>query len=128
MNQGRPRVLIVEDNLLIAMEVEFLAEKCGCAVAGPVGSVGEALQVVRESRLDGAVLDINLGAERVWPVAELLEERAVPFVLATGYDATDVPERFKARPILAKPISLRALTLALREIGTMRRQSAVSSK
>lgn len=119
MNRGRPCVLIVEDNLLIAMEVEFMVEDCGCSVAGPAGNVADALQVVSENNLQGAVLDINLGRERVWQVAETLADRAVPFVLATGYGDAEVPAQFKERPVLSKPISRGALAKALREIGTL---------
>lgn len=105
--------------MLIAMEVEFMAEQCGCAVAGPAGDVAEALEVAEGAALAGAILDINLGRERVWPVAEFLAERSIPFVLATGYGDDDVPARFRERPILSKPISGGALAKALRAAGIL---------
>lgn len=117
MGENRPLVLIVEDNVLIAMEVEFMAEDCGCAVVGPAGDVAEALGIAADAALTGAVLDINLGSERVWPVAEFLDARSIPFVLASGYGGDEVPDRFKTRPILSKPISRGMLVDALREAG-----------
>jgi CheY-like chemotaxis protein len=117
VEENRPLVLIVEDNVLIAMEVEFMAEDCGCAVAGPAGDVAEALGIAADAALTGAVLDINLGSERVWPVAEFLDARSIPFVLASGYGGDEVPDRFKTRLILSKPISRGTLANALREAG-----------
>jgi CheY-like chemotaxis protein len=110
-------VLVVEDNLLIAMETEFLVAQCGCAVVGPAASVSDALGFAVYTGLDAAVLDINLGREQVWPVADLLEERDVPFVFATAYGAADVPERFADRTLLDKPLALDPLREALIEIG-----------
>lgn len=120
MDDGRPRVLVVEDNVIIAMEIEFLAGECGCAVVGPAGSVNEALNEIGEAEIEGAILDINLGDERIWPLAEYLTERQVPFVLATGYGLEEVPDSFKNCVILSKPISRAALQKALKEIGTVR--------
>lgn len=118
MDRVPPLVLIVEDNLLIAMEVEFMAEECGCTVVGPAGSVADALELAEGAELSGAILDINLGgAERAWPVAELLAARGVPFVLATGYGDAEVPAQFKARPVLSKPISQHSLAKVLHDLG-----------
>jgi DNA-binding NarL/FixJ family response regulator len=72
------RVLIVEDNVLIAMEMEYIVGDCGCAVVGPVSNVASGLEAVRQTEIDGAVLDVNLGDERVWPIAEVLDERGIP--------------------------------------------------
>jgi len=117
--QSQPRVLVVEDNLLIAMDTGFLVEECGCAVVGPAGSVSEALDVARHHRLEGAVLDINLDHERVWPVADVLEAHGVPFVFATAYNGADVPERFTHHTLLTKPLARESLREALRDIGTI---------
>jgi CheY-like chemotaxis protein len=110
-------VLVVEDNLLIAMETESLVEDCGCTVVGPARSVSDALHVAGHTGLEGAVLDINLDRERVWPVADVLEARGVPFVFATAYNGADVPERFTHRTLLTKPLERESLREALREIG-----------
>jgi CheY-like chemotaxis protein len=119
VNEGHARVLVVEDNLLIAMEVESLLRRCGCDVVGPVGSVDEALGAVREAGLAGAVLDINLGVEHSWAVADFLDERGLPFILVSGYGEGAVPDRHKTRPLLSKPLSLDTLGKALREIGAI---------
>jgi CheY-like chemotaxis protein len=112
-------VLVVEDNLLIAMETEYLVEQCGCAVVGPAANVGDAVGFAGYAGLDGAVLDINLGPEQVWPVADLLEERGVPFIFATAYGSGGMPERFADRTVLNKPLALHRLRQALTEVGTI---------
>lgn len=119
MDQDQPRVLVVEDNVLIAMDTECLVEQCGCAVVGPAGNVSDALHIAEDTGLEGAVLDINLGHERVWPVADVLEERGVPFVFATAYGSAALPERFCHRALLTKPLAREALREALTEIGTI---------
>jgi CheY-like chemotaxis protein len=119
MPVARPRVLVVEDNLLIAMEVQFFVEECGCAAVGPVATLEKALGIAQEDGLAGAILDINLGAERVWPLAETLAARKVPFLLATGYGNGDIPEAFKTRPHLAKPLTLGAIKKGLKGLGVI---------
>jgi CheY-like chemotaxis protein len=106
-------VLIVEDNVLIAMEMEYIIGDCGCAVVGPVSNVASGLEAVRRTEIDGAVLDVNLGNERVWPVAELLDERGIPLVLTSGYGASEVPARFAGKPLLQKPVASSDLRQAL---------------
>lgn len=117
MSNGLPRILIVEDSMLVALEAAALLAECGCRSVGPVGTVARGLAVVRDTKLDGALLDINLGDERVWPVAELLEQRKVPFLLATGYDASEVPPQFRNAPLLSKPLLRSALLDGLSRIG-----------
>jgi len=102
-----PRIMIVEDEALVAMMVEDLLNDLGCEIAGSFGAVGEALAWLDgpEHLPDGAVLDVNIGGEMVFPVAERLKARGVPFVFATGYG--NLPRRgFEAVTVLSKPISL----------------------
>jgi CheY-like chemotaxis protein len=113
------RILIVEDNVLIAMEMEYIVGDCGCAVVGPVSNVASGLEAVRQTEIDGAVLDVNLGSERVWPVAELLDDRGIPFVLTTGYDSSEVPARFADKPLLQKPVAVSDLRQALALINLL---------
>lgn len=120
MPEDVPRILVVEDNFLVAMDEQLMVEECGCIAVGPVSSVGAALELIRQTVLDGAVLDVNLGDCRVWPVAELLQERGVPFVLATGYDKEEVPAHLGPRPILTKPVLKHGLDAALRTLGVIR--------
>jgi CheY-like chemotaxis protein len=113
------RVLVVEDNFLLAMEVEAVLSRHGCIVLGPVGTIELALALLeREARLDIAVLDVDLQGRRVTPVAEALRLRGVPFVLVTGYTEPQLGEaELRGRPRLDKPVSgedlLRALARAL---------------
>ena len=121
MAEEKPRILVVEDDFLIAMDVEHMVAKAGCAPLGPVSNVEAGLEAVRQNDLDGAVLDVNLGDERVWTVADLLRERGVPFILATGYSTVEVPERFSGCRILHKPLKEESLSAALAAIGLARR-------
>lgn len=117
----KPRILVIEDDVLIAMDVEYMVGECGCVPVGPVSNVEAGLLAVRQNDLDGAVLDVNLGGERVWPVADLLHEHGVPFVIATGYSTMEVPERFKQCQVLHKPLTEVALFAALDALGLARR-------
>lgn len=86
------RVLIVEDDWFSADDLRIEFERAGMEVVGPVNRVEEALRLLATTgRLDGAVLDINLGGDLVYPVAEALRAAEVPFVFATGYDAGVIP-------------------------------------
>ena len=99
------RILLVEDELLLAMALEHILGAEGCVVMGPFPRVEPALKAAREEPLDAAVLDINLGGERVYPVAQVLAERNVPFVFATGYHRSFLPREHAGRPTLTKPYS-----------------------
>jgi PAS domain S-box-containing protein len=102
--KDKPRVLLVEDEALVAMMIgESLAE-FGFQVVGPIATASEALAAAREKHFDAAVLDINLGDGLVYTVAEILAVRGVPFVFVTGYDAESVDARFSGVPVLQKPI------------------------
>jgi PAS domain S-box-containing protein len=106
---NKPRVLLVEDEALVAMMIgESLAE-LGFQMIGPVATASEALAAARDKHFDAAVLDINLGDGLVYTVAEILAKRGVPFVFVTGYDADSVDPRFSGVPILQKPIERDAL-------------------
>ena len=117
MGREKRRILVVEDDPMIAMDLEHIVADFGCVPVGPASNVAKGLAIVRQTRLDGAVLDINLGGERVWPLAELLDDQRVPFVLATGYSASEIPPRFQDRLILEKPLTEGALAAAFRTLG-----------
>jgi DNA-binding response OmpR family regulator len=118
-NGGQNRVLVLEDTLLIAMFVQAVIEDCGLAVMGPAQSVDAALALIAEERPGAAILDINLGDGRVWPVAEQLQAAGVPFALATGYDEVEVPPEFRDRIRLTKPLGKHALKAALKSLGVL---------
>ena len=103
---ARKRLLLVEDEYLVAADLAYALERAGAEVVGPAGSVADALELVRDEgdRLDGAVLDVNLGGERVFPVADALAERGVPFIFATGYDASIIPSTHADAPRHEKPV------------------------
>ena len=112
----RGRILIVEDELLVAMIAEeFLIER-GWEIAATVGWLDEALALAGSIAIDAALIDVNLNGRASFPIAEVLEERGVAMVFATGYGAAGVPERWRGRPILQKPFQgdqlQRALDLA----------------
>ena len=103
------RVLLVEDEALVAMMIQEFLGECGRAVVGPIGTAAEALATARQGDFDGAILDINLGDGMAYPVAEILSARGVPFVFLTGYEADTVDDRFSDVPILQKPIERQML-------------------
>lgn len=97
------RVLVVEDEALVAMLIEELLADCGCRVIGPCGSVADALDAARTEPLDLAVLDVNLRGEKVYPVAELLSARHIPFVFLSGYGEEAIPTNHQDWKACAKP-------------------------
>ena len=105
----RPRILVVEDEALIAMEVEAQLRALDFSVVGPVGWLGQAMEIARDEPLDGALLDVNVKGGEVFPVAEILLARGVPVVLATGYGPENRPADFRSLTWLHKPFSARQL-------------------
>lgn len=117
--EGR-RLLVVEDDYFIASDLASWLEGFGVDVVGPAASVNEALQLLdrNDPPLDGAILDVNLGVERVFPVAGALRSQAVPFLFLTGYESAAIPEEYRAAPKLDKPVNK---TQLLRTIETIQR-------
>lgn len=107
------RVLIVEDESLVATMVEDYLLDVGYEVIGPAGTVDAALDLVEHVDFDVAVLDINLAGTRSYPVAEALEARGIPYLFLTGYDRFSIPEPFRQRYGLQKPFRMRDLEGAL---------------
>jgi DNA-binding response OmpR family regulator len=100
----RPRVLLAEDQALIAMEFEAMLADLGCEVVGPFGRVAAALEAASTMPLDGAVLDVSLAGHRSFPIAQRLQDRGVPFFFVTGLDHTAFPAAFTDCCVLTKPI------------------------
>jgi CheY-like chemotaxis protein len=97
------RVLIVEDEAMVAMLIEDILDEMGCKVAGIASELGEALTKSEEEEFDIAILDVNLNGARSFRVAEKLAELRVPFVFSTGYGFAGVPAAFHGVPVLVKP-------------------------
>lgn len=110
------RVLVVEDEYLVAILIEEILESAGCVVSGPISRLPEALDAVDHDDFDAAVLDVNLAGERIDPVAEALSRRNVPFVFVTGYGEGVLPREFAERPRLCKPFRMAELLGALSNI------------
>ena len=110
----RCRVLVVEDEAMIAMLVEDMVHDFGSEVVGPVARLDQALSLARSAALDAAILDINVGGSVVFPVADILGERGIPVIFATGYAAAGLPARFRDSAVLPKPFSDQSLRAALR--------------
>ena len=112
------RVLVVEDESLVAMLLETILEDMGCTPVGPASTVEEGLQLVAdEAPIDAALLDVNVAGRQVFPVAEALKERGVPFVFSTGYGERGMPEPYRDRPTLQKPFQLENLDRALATVA-----------
>lgn len=107
------RVLVVEDELLVAMVVEEALRHTGCVVLGPLPRVAKAMEVAREAPIDVAILDVNLAGERVYPIADALIARDLPFIFMTGYGRDELPAQYKGRPTIAKPFKIDRLLSVL---------------
>jgi CheY-like chemotaxis protein len=110
------RVLVVEDEYFIADDMARALSSLGGEVVGPVPTLDKALALVAAERVDAAVLDINLKGQTVFPVADALRERGVPFVFATGYDQSAVPVEYEDVPRWEKPFNPQDLAKMLPSI------------
>ncbi|MBW6400944.1 response regulator [Roseomonas sp. HJA6] len=115
------RILVVEDEALVAMLVEDALEDAGFGVIGPVRSVAQALEVLEAERPDAAVLDLNLAGENSVSVADALVALGIPFVVATGYGAAGLPAGHRGVPVLPKPYDPADLTAVLARLCEGRR-------
>jgi CheY-like chemotaxis protein len=111
------RILIVEDELLVAMLVEDMLKELQCEIIGPVSSVEDAIAAARTCDLDGALLDMNLHGRSSSPAADEFLERALPFLLVTGYAANDrEPLAFRTASRIKKPFDIEDLTERMLEV------------
>jgi CheY-like chemotaxis protein len=110
------QVLLVEDEALIAMSIEDMLVELGCHVVGPAMSPATARALALAEPVDAAILDLNLNGRSGLSVAELLQQRSVPFCFSTGYGLSGVPAQFCNAPILQKPYTMEALGKALRKL------------
>jgi CheY-like chemotaxis protein len=109
------KVLVVEDEMMIAMLIEDMLDEFGCKLVGPVTSVPRALELIGGEPIDVAVLDLNLDGKDTYAIADALQQKNVPFIFATGYGTTGLRQEYGNRPVLQKPFQARDLENALAE-------------
>ena len=112
------RILIVEDETMIAMMLEDFLGDLGWIVVGMAGTVDQAIVMARDADIDAALLDVNLNGQHTFAAADILSERRIPFVFATGYGLEGVADRFRGVPTLTKPFHRNELERALRRAMT----------
>jgi len=109
------RILLVEDEMLVCMDLEDMLRELGCVVVGPAARVTQALDIIEREPIDLAMLDINLGRETSYPIAERLAALGIPYFFSTGY--SKIEPAFEDRPRLQKPFSEHQLSSLLRSLG-----------
>jgi CheY-like chemotaxis protein len=110
------RVLVVEDEMMVSMLIEDMLNDLGCAVVGPAARLDEAMDLARTQEVDCAVLDVNLGGQPIFPLADLLRELGRPFAFATGYGDAGIREEDRGTPVLQKPFREGDLARVLGEL------------
>jgi CheY-like chemotaxis protein len=110
-----PRILLAEDELLVAAEIELMLAELGCEVVGPVATVAEVERLAGAEPLDCALLDVNLRGEQVFSAVPALQARKIPVVLSSGYHSpARFPQGFRQLPVLVKPYDRAELAALLR--------------
>jgi CheY-like chemotaxis protein len=110
------RVLVIEDEALVAMLIEDMIHDSGDEMVGAASTLTDALALARDAQADVALLDINLGGALAYPVADVLRERGMPIVFTSGYGSAGLIERFQDCPILDKPFDQYSLEKAIHTI------------
>ena len=110
------RVLVVEDEVMVAWTLEDMLADLGCEVVGPAARVDQALTMIEAEAVDAVVLDVNLNGEKSYPVADALAARGVPFVFSTGYNKNDLHSGYLGFPMLQKPFERSQLGDALAKL------------
>jgi CheY-like chemotaxis protein len=109
------RLLVVEDELLVALDIESILSEAGLVVLGPASTAAEALELIAGSAPDAALIDANLGGEPITAVVQRLAERGIPFAYVTGYGRESLPSAYPA-PIVTKPFDADQLLAAARQL------------
>lgn len=107
------RILVVEDEMLVLMNIEYLLADLGCESVTAAATVNQALVLLEAQVFDAAVLDVNLNGRESYPVAEALEARGVPFAFSTGYSDEGMRDAYRDRPVLRKPYQQEGLVQIL---------------
>ena len=112
-----PRVLVVEDEVTVALLIEDMVNELAYEVAGTVSRLDDAMRLLDSEIFDLAMLDVHLHGKMVFPFAAELEAREIPFLFATAYGARGIPEEFRGHPVLQKPFGPVELRRALMELS-----------
>jgi CheY-like chemotaxis protein len=115
--QRRLRVLIVEDEMLVAMNIEDMLLELGHEVTGIASRLEHALALAQEGAFDVAMLDVNLAGSPSFPIAEIMEKRGIPYLFATGYGVAGIEKCYRHHPVLQKPFRAQELADLLDHIG-----------
>lgn len=110
------RVLVVEDEMMVAMLIEDMLSDLGCTVVGPASRLEDAMDIARSTDIDCAVLDVNLGGQSIFPLADMLRAKGAPFAFATGYGDAGLREVDRGSPVLQKPFRESDLARVLGEL------------
>jgi CheY-like chemotaxis protein len=98
-----PRILVAEDEFLVALETETVLTELGCAVVGPASTYKQAEAMARTEQFDAAIVDVNLRGIEIYPIADIIAARGIPFAFATGFSAEGLAPAHRHRPRLQKP-------------------------
>ncbi len=104
-----PRILLLDDEPMISIMVQGWLAELGCEIVGPASSVRGALDLIKTDTFDAAILDVSLGSEDCYPVADALIERGIPIAFATGHGRQEIDPRFSGALILSKPFGFEAI-------------------
>ena len=110
-----PRILVVEDEILVSTLIEDVLTDLGCHAVGPASCVAWALALADTEKLDGALLDLNIGGEPAYPIADALTARGIPYMFITGYSRDSLLRPYAGVPTLEKPFNVGALSALVRE-------------
>jgi CheY-like chemotaxis protein len=108
-------VLVVEDEMMIAMLIEDMLDELGCKLVGQAASVPRALELIGNESIEVAILDLNLDGKDTYAIADALQRKNVPFIFATGYGSAGLRQEYGNRPVLQKPFQQKDLEMALTE-------------
>ena len=113
-NDTRPRILLAEDEALLALLLAERLEEAGFRITGPATSVAAALALIEQEGCDAAVLDVQLGKETAAPIAQALRSRSIPFLTLSGYSESQRPPVFDGAPMMVKPVRMHDLVAFLK--------------
>jgi CheY-like chemotaxis protein len=111
------RIFVAEDEALIALVLQDILDELGHTIVGPAASVPQAMSMARDGAFDVALLDVKLGGNEIFPVADVLEARRIPFAFSTGFGEAGLPDAWRTRPILAKPYNPVDVESILNQLG-----------